>query len=211
MDRLVTIIEELYNSAKTAEKEYSNEITDFQLRLLDTNNKLSQTVSHISHLENKYSQINKENEELKETVLRLRDEIANLKKVSIYTNLNKQIMEKDNYIAVLEKQMNIRQTRENKMNEKVVEVHDKKETVDDIEENEEEAVDDVEENEEEAEDIETDEENEDEIEYETVKIGKKYYYVSNEEPEIVYEVIKGTNEVGEKIGKYDRENNKIIK
>ena len=120
MNNLITIIENLYTSAKTAEKEYSNEIQDFQFRLLDVNGKLSQTVCHISHLETKYSTISKENEGLKEMVIRLKDEIANLKKVSIYTNLNKQIMEKDNYIAVLEKQMNIRQAREAKLVEKEV-------------------------------------------------------------------------------------------
>jgi hypothetical protein len=210
MNNLITIIENLYTSAKTAEKEYSDELQDFHFRLLDVNGKLSQTVSHISHLETKCSNITKENEELKEMVIRLKDEIANLRKVSIYTNLNKQIMEKDNYIAILEKQMNIRQAREAKLVEKEV-VSTINDTSSNIEENTEEP-DEVEEVEED-EDIETDAEDEDEneIEYEIVKIGKKYYYVSNEEPSMVYEVVKGTNDIGGQLGEYDKENNKIIR
>jgi chromosome segregation ATPase len=210
MNKLITIIENLYTSAKTAEKEYSDELQDFHFRLLDVNGKLSQTVSHISHLETKCSNITKENEELKEMVIRLKDEIANLRKVSIYTNLNKQIMEKDNYIAILEKQMNIRQAREAKLVEKEV-VSTINDTSSNIEENTEEP-DEVEEVEED-EDIETDAEDEDEneIEYEIVKIGKKYYYVSNEEPSMVYEVVKGTNDIGGQLGEYDKENNKIIR
>jgi hypothetical protein len=45
-----------------------------------------------------------------------------------------------------------------------------------------------------------------EIEYEVVKIGKKYYYRSNEDVNGIYEVLKPSNEVGNKIGIY--ENNK---
>ncbi len=59
----------------------------------------------------------------------------------------------------------------------------------------------VEEEQVEEEDDEQDEE--DDIEYEVKKIGKKYYYISNEEPMGIYIVIKETNEVGDKVGEYN--------
>ena len=64
-----------------------------------------------------------------------------------------------------------------------------------------------EDNDEEVEDEEGDgeaeEDEEPEIEYESRKIGKKYYYVSNEEPVGIYLVIKETGEVGDKVGEYE--------
>jgi chromosome segregation ATPase len=233
MQKIVSLIEQLYESAKTTDKQYASELDKYANDINQLSERLTNTVANLRDIETKYHIIQKENDDLKYSVLNLKDEIANLKKVSIYTNLNKQIMEKDNYIAVLEKQLNIRQAREalieTKSNHSVeapkeepVAIIDKPadteeeiedEEADDAEEAEDEEADDAEEadDEDENEDIETEEEDENEIEYETVKIGKKYYYVSNEEPEMVYEVVKGTNDVGNQIGEYDRENNKIIK
>lgn len=207
MRKILSLIEQLYESAKITDKQYSSELDKYANDINLLSERLTNTVANLRDIETRYHIIQKENDELKYCVQNLKDEIANLKKVSIYTNLNKQIMEKDNYIAVLEKQLNIRQARETLIETKSnhsVEVPLERDVIIDTEEE-------IEDKYVEDEDIETDEEDENEIEYETVKIGKKYYYVSNEEPEMVYEVIKGSNDVGDKIGEYDRDNNKIIK
>ena len=57
--------------------------------------------------------------------------------------------------------------------------------------------------EEEVNDEEEVQEEEEEIEYEVKKIGKKYYYISNEEPIGIYTVNKTDNSVGDKVGEYD--------
>lgn len=223
MQKIVSLIEQLYESAKTTENKYSSELDKYANDINQLSERLTNTVANLRDIETRYHIIQKENDDLKYSVLNLKDEIANLKKVSIYTNLNKQIMEKDNYIAVLEKQLNIRQAREalieTKSNQSVEAPKEKPiaivdepaDTEEEVTYEQGEEIEDEEADDEEDEDIETEEEDENEIEYETVKIGKKYYYVSNEEPEMVYEVVKGTNDVGNQIGEYDRENNKIIK
>ncbi len=100
--------------------------------------------------------------------------------------------------------------QDDKNNEIITDVSD--EQVEDIENNtdtvednnNEEVVEDEEtvEDEENVEDEET-VEDEEEIEYEVKKIGKKYYYISNEEPAGIYTVIKEDNSVGDKVGEYD--------
>ena len=78
---------------------------------------------------------------------------------------------------------------------------EEEEEIDGEEENEEEESDGEEENEEEESDGE-------EIEFEVKKIRRKNYYVSNEEPQGVYEIMDD-EEVGDKIG--DLINNKLVK
>jgi chromosome segregation ATPase len=163
---------------------------DYSLLSIDLNKVTSSytdTETQLNQLIKKYDTISNENELLKKKVDTLTDEIACLKKVSIYTTLNKQLVEKDKYIEVLEKRLKLMNNRidtPTKSPTKSPEIIE-----DSIEEVE----------------------NEPEIEYETVKIGKKYYYISNEDPSYVYEVIKGTNEVGDKLGKYNKDLNKIEK
>jgi hypothetical protein len=188
-------------------------------------------------------------QQLKEDNQCLRDEMTNLKKVSVVSNLNKQLHEKNSIIEqqnklieFLKKQTspkhawviedtpnNIRKSDEVKVNKEpqlvVVKNTEHKgvgnkeeyetnetnepieliiERVDTVVENEEQKNDEkieneeLEENENDSDDI--------EIEYEVVKIGKKYFYRSNEEINGIYEVIKKTNEVGKKLGMY--QNNK---
>jgi hypothetical protein len=212
----------------------------------------------------------------------LTDELGAMKKISIYSNLNKQIFEQTKYIEVLEKRLSVLSPKKIEpvvLQKEVVEEEDEEITEDsnneepDTEESNEDCYTDAEEQEEsgdvdgdgenheevaeEQEDqneteevaeeaaeeeeesnevvqyVEEDENNEEaaeeaseeesaedeeeedadeeepEIEYETRKIGKKYYYVSNEEPAGIYTVVKETSEVGDKVGEYD-ENNKPV-
>ncbi len=225
-------------------------------------NKMKETVSELT------TKIDKIDSEYTAT----KDELANLKKVSIYTHVTKKLEEQNNYIKILEKRLervhepvaipqltvqspvakdvakdvaiklHIEKIHlepepaceiDERIHGKIGNVEEiEKESDDDTEDveeeqeddevGEEEQEDDEEEGEEETEDVEEEEEQEDEetedveeegeeeepeIEYESRKIGKKYYYISNEEPVGIYKVIKETGEVGDKVGEYD-ENNK---
>jgi len=179
MNKFANII----NQIRDIENDYSLLSTDL--------NKVSSSYTdcefQLNQFIKKYDDISNENEQLKKKVDTLTDEIACLKKVSIYTTLNKQLVEKDKYIEVLEKRLKL---MNNKIDTPTKSPTKSPEIID-------EPIEEV--------------ENEPEIEYETVKIGKKYYYISNEDPSYVYEVIKGTNEVGDKLGKYNKDLNKIEK
>ena len=175
----------LITQIKDIENDYSilsNDLNKLTSTYTDCEFQLNQFIK-------KYDNISIENEQLKKKVATLTDEIACLKKVSIYTTLNKQLVEKDKYIEVLEKRLKLMNNRaDTPTPTKSPEIIP--EPIDDLEN-------------------ETENEPEPEIEYETIKIGKKYYYISNEDPSFVYEVVKGTNEVGNKLGKYNKSLNKI--
>lgn len=194
-------------------------------------------------------------QKLKDDNQSLIDEITNLKKVSVVSNLNKQLHEKNSIIEqqnrqieILKKQISPKNTwnvdtsyislkinsdvdksiqiQDNLEDVKnnIVLVQEEKDIIDDNNEksiNEKEVIDDYEDEThiDNTEDYENDvaidnndetedDENEDdiEIEYEVVKIGKKYYYRSNEDINGIYEVIKPSNDIGKKLGIY--ENNK---
>jgi predicted nucleic acid-binding Zn-ribbon protein len=183
MNKFANII----NLVKDVENDYSTLSIDLNKVSTDYNDIETQ----LNQLIKKYDTISNENQLLKKKIDTLTDEIACLKKVSIYTTLNKQLVEKDKYIEVLEKRLKL-------MNNKIdTPTKSPTKSPEIIEEPIEEPIEEV--------------ENDPEIEYETVKIGKKYYYISNEDPSFVYEVIKGTNEVGDKLGKYNKDLNKIEK
>lgn len=188
MNKLQSIIDEL----TIIQADYNHIKTEYD-KLQNIFNDNTQVINNLST----------ENISLKSTVQSLKDEINNLKRIGIVTNLNKQVNEKDNYIAVLEKRIDALNNR-NKP-EKIIEpVNNENNDIDvstdkDDENNEIEIEDDV------------SAEEEPEIKYESIKIGKKYYYISNEEPEYVYEVVKGSNDVGQRLGKYNRETNMIEK
>ena len=65
----------------------------------------NQLVDKNDKLTIKFNDIINENESLKKKVNILTDEISSLKKISLYASLNKQLLEKDNYIKVLEKRL----------------------------------------------------------------------------------------------------------
>jgi chromosome segregation ATPase len=193
------------------------------------------------------NELHKQLEEMESKYNSVKEELANLKKVSIYTHLSKEMDELRNYNKILEKQLKQQRSQpaitlsvvpvvqaktveetsnvnDEKVNidteredayEEVEEVEDdtdetNTESGDEVEEVEEveeadgeEGEDNNEEVEDEEDDGEAEEDEEPEIEYESRKIGKKYYYVSNEEPVGIYLVIKETGEVGDKVGEYE--------
>jgi hypothetical protein len=180
---------DIYNLLKNLEKDYLE--LDDNYKQID--NKYNYKLAQYNELLKINDAVNNENEVLKKKVETLIDEVASLKKISIYASLNKQLLEKDNYIKVLERRLELSNNKTisspspslyspntpiSKDNEHNLENED-------------------------------DDDDEPEIEYDTVKIGKKYYYVSNEDPSYVYEVIKGSNDVGNKLGKYNKDLNKI--
>jgi hypothetical protein len=200
------------------------------------------------------NELRKQLEEMESKYNAVKEELANLKKVSIYTHLSKEMDELRNYNKILEKQLkqqrsqpaitlsvvpvvhakaveepsNTNDEKANTVNQTEPENEVVSEEVEDgtdetntesgdeeveeeneeVEEAEGEENEEVEDNEEEAEDEdegdgEAEEDEEPEIEYESRKIGKKYYYVSNEEPVGIYLVIKESGEVGDKVGEYE--------
>jgi chromosome segregation ATPase len=197
MNKLQSIINEL----SIIQTEYSTLETQY--------NTVQSTINQDKILINT---LTNENKSLKSSIQSLTDELTNLKKVSLFANYNKQIVEKDNYISVLEKRIELLSNR----NKSTIIPDEPTETIiqpqtisdDDIETDSDDN-DDLEIEEEVEGDVYPDEEPE--IEYESVKIGKKYYYISNENPPYVYEVIKGSNDVGDKLGVYNKELNKIEK
>ena len=253
------IMESQFNALDRLHDEYirqHEEYEQYRKTSDETNRRLK---NELNDMESKYTAI--------------KEELANLKKVSIYTHLSKEMDDLRNYNAILEKQ--VKQLRANQNAKPAVselappapsvkdveevydpqkdraedsdveaegdsdveadeeaeeadsdeEVEDESEEKDEVteenaddeeqedaedaevesEENQEEVEDGAEEEQEDADE----EEEEPEIEYESRKIGKKYYYVSNEEPVGIYLVIKESGEVGDKVGEYD-ENDKPV-
>lgn len=128
----------------------------------------------------------------------LQDELASMKKVSLFANMNKQLHEKDQLIESL--QTKLKNQEKKTITVVVPEVIVQPVTEEPVDEEEPEIEEEV------TEDVEeemVEEEEEPEIEYEAVKIGKKYYYVSNEESQGIYQINKSTNEVGDKVGEYN--------
>lgn len=256
MDDHFQIMQQQNSYIQTSKQNYEKEIANLK-------SAIQQSVTAIESLQ-------KENEVLREQNKNLVEEQAHMRKISIYSNLNKQISEQANYIQMLEKRLNARspktvevlsprvveepvheeskpshveedsdeavseeeETEEVEDEQEVDEQNDSNEDVEETEDHEyakeevledeeveeqndsneeveegddddvvEDAVD--EEEIEDAEEEEVVEDEEPEIEYESRKIGKKYYYVSNEEPAGIYMVIKDTGEVGDKVGEYD--------
>jgi hypothetical protein len=210
---------------------YTELSNDYE-RLYILNNNLAyehnQLVDKNDKLTIKYNDIIKENELLKKKVNIVTDEISSLKKISLYASLNKQLLEKDNYIKVLEKRLDFFNNKNlsspiipntpitddviyNSDHNKDIDDNQNKDQIvengkenDDLnnDENDKEN-DDL--NDDENEDLDEDDDNEPEIEYETIKIGKKYYYISNEDPRGIYLVIKGSSDVGDKVGEYNND------
>jgi len=209
------------NKIEEIKKEHSKEIANINAKFSNFDNLKTDYENQILSLKNK----NKE----------LEEEMKNLKKVSLLGAMNKQIKEKDLIIEQLNKKIELLKIKSipvsiasTPKNEPVDEIIFKEEPLvvtkdildeepvqedevsEEIEEQSlEEATEEVNEEVEEEtveEEDEVEEEQEDDIEYEVEKIGKKYYYVSNEEPKGIYLVIKETNEVGDKVGEF--KNNK---
>ena len=176
---------DIYNLLKNLEKDYLE--LDDNYKQID--NKYNYKLAQYNELLKINDAVNNENEVLKKKVETLIDEVASLKKISIYASLNKQLLEKDNYIKVLERRLELsnNKTISSPIVPNTPITKDTEDTVEDTDEDDDEP----------------------EIEYDTVKIGKKYYYVSNEDPSYVYEVVKGSNDVGNKLGKYNKDLNKI--
>ena len=151
------------------------------------------------------------------------DEIKNLKKVSMVANLNRQVSEQARDIEMLNKRIESLQKQLETRSREKEPILPKLVIEEPVEESTEEVVEELVEDivEESAEDIveestediveestedateELVEEEEEPLEFEAVKIGKKYYYVSNEEPKGIYQVVKPDDDVGDKIGEYD--------
>jgi chromosome segregation ATPase len=199
MNKLQSIINEL----SIIQTEYSTLETEY--------NKVQSSINKDKIL---IDSLSTENKSLKSTIQSLTDELTNLKKVSLFANYNKQIVEKDNYICVLEKRIELLSNRNKISTETIIQTVTVDESPDDIETDN----DDNEDLEIKADDEDVEEgvegdtsPEEPEIEYQSIKIGKKYYYVSNENPQYVYEVIKSSNDVGDKLGVYNKDLNKIEK
>ena len=180
---------------------------------------------------NRYEEIvNESNEKAnlyKNQLDQANDEIKNLKKVSMVANLNRQVSEQTREIEMLNKRIeSLQKQLETRSREKepilpklIIEEpveETPEETVDDVveevvedateevlEDATEELIEDIVEESTEDATEELVEEEEEPLEFEAVKIGKKYYYVSNEEPKGIYQVVKPDDDVGDKIGEYD--------
>ena len=172
---------------------------------------------------NRYEEIvNESNEKAnlyKNQLDQANDEIKNLKKVSMVANLNRQVSEQTREIEMLNKRIeSLQKQLETRSREKepilpklIIEELVEESTEDVVEESTEDVVEESTEDvvEESTEDLveesteEVAEEEEEPLEFEAVKIGKKYYYVSNEEPKGIYQVVKPDDDVGDKIGEYD--------
>jgi hypothetical protein len=128
------------------------------------------------------------------------EEIANFTKSSLLSSMDKQISEHKNYIAILEKKLNMRQKIETEpsKNEIISNLTNNKETKE--EESKEEANLSIPENKEE-----NNEENKENKEYEIISDGKKKYYLIKKK---VYRINKDKS-IGNYYGKY--KNGEILK
>jgi predicted RNase H-like nuclease (RuvC/YqgF family) len=212
MDEHFRLMRQQNTYIQTSKERYEDEIRQLKSTVHQSASVIDTLKSQLQSVEARYKD--------------LQEELKHMKKLSIYTQLNKQISEQSNYIQVLEKRLNVRlpQTVASpRASTPVLPVIEKEEHVDEVVETHIEEYEDaevetdlVEETEsasneglDEDGDDEVDAEEEPEIEYETRKIGKKYYYVSNEEPAGIYQVVKETSDVGDKVGEYDS-NNKAV-
>jgi hypothetical protein len=187
------------------------ELSDDYEKLYILNSNLAyehnQLVDKNDKLTIKFNDIINENESLKKKVNILTDEISSLKKISLYASLNKQLLEKDNYIKVLEKRLDFFNNKN--LSSPIIPntpISDdspyNNHTINNSDHNK---SNDIELNNNNNDDNIDDDDDEPEIEYETIKIGKKYYYISNEDPRGIYLVIKGSSDVGDKVGEYNND------
>lgn len=214
-DYIIAIYEQLNKLQDNIDKNGTNCIDLYKKDINTYKNDLDIKNKHISELTIKCSKLEKD------LTIAL-DEIQTLKKVSFISNMNKQIYEKDKTIELLNHQLSLYKRKlqvdisdiqsnisKDDLNETIVE---KNEIIKDIVEDS--SNDDV--NEcinDENDDLVNEEISEvPEIEYDVKKIGKKYYYVSNEEPPGIYAVVKinGESEVGDKLGNLDNKGKPIF-
>ena len=157
-------------------------------------------------IEDKDLEIEKLNSNLKDNSFNQ----SNYQNFSIVSNLSKQISEKELEIKTYQSQLRIAKKEIESLKEKIELISEKDEyednhkdpsldlqiiypTIEETQDDKEETQDDKEET---QDDTTEEEDEEEEISYIRKKIMRKYYYVSDEEPNQIYECLEG-NEVGE--------------
>ncbi len=211
------------NKIEEIKKEHSKEIDNINAKFSNFDNLKTDYENQIISLKNKNKELEEEMKNLKKVSLLGAMNKQIKEKDLIIEQLNKKI----ELLKIKSIPVSIASTPKNEPVDEIIfkeeplivardildeEPVQEEEVSEEIEEQEEQSVEEVTEEvneEEEQEEIVEDQEDEveeDDIEYAVEKIGKKYYYVSNEEPKGIYLVIKETNEVGDKVGEF--QNNK---
>lgn len=209
-DFIITIYEQLNKlqdhidkNGSYSEDLYKKDMNTLKNELTDKNNHISELIIKCTNLE-------------KELSIAL-DEIQTLKKVSFISNMNKQIHEKDKTIELLNYQLNLYK-RKFSVDVSDIQSNISKDEVKDVINEIKETI--IEKDEpllEETKKIQESQESEEdddipEIEYDVKKIGKKYYYLSNEDPPGIYAVdkVNGDSEVGNKLGHLDNKGKPVF-
>lgn len=224
MESLKTILEKSYQYLESGLEEKFEEVKDsFENEITQLNQENRELKEEITQLKDEINQLKNETDQMENKIGQLEDDQENYQKFSILQNFNKQINERDIEIKAYESKLRIAhgQIRQMalKLEEMRTEFNQPLKTQEELKEErlalekeqhepipEEEQKEDSEEEKEESEE----EESEEEIEYIKKKLKSKYYYVSDEDPKQIYEIL-ANQDVGNCVGYYRSDGKAILK
>lgn len=225
MESLKSVLGRSYQYLESALEESFEEIKEsFQNQIDQLKEENGLLKEEICQLKEQNNQMENDKNQMENKIGELEDDQENYQKFSILQNFNKQINERDIEIKAYESKLRIAhgQIRQmalqlenmrkefNQPLKTEEELREERFALEKEENPEEKQEEEQEEEQEDSEEEEEQEDSEEEIEYIKKRLASKYYYVSDEDPKQIYEILDN-DEVGQCVGYYRSDGKAILK